>query len=155
MKAILFVLLAAVAAAPAAALAQGSSLPIVVHTDHDTYRAGEIMVIYGTVSPILSNEQIRMKITGSSLVEIAQFDVAQDGSYAHTVNTGGPNWRHHGEYTLQVWYGEATQSLLFDFEPGDRGADMSVVEVSDGRGGTFDVDYAIRGGSINDCGRGL
>lgn len=147
-KAILFVLLAAVVA-PTAALAQ-SSLPVVVHTDHDMYRAGDIIVIYGTVSPVLSNEQIRMKITGNALVEIAQFDVAQDGSYAHTVNTGGPNWRHHGEYTLQVWYGEATQSLLFDFEPGDREAELAVVEVSDGRGGTFDVDYAIRGGSIND-----
>ena len=144
----MFVLLAAVVA-PAAALAQ-SSPPVVVYTDHDMYRAGDIIVIYGAVSPVLPDEQVRMKITGNALVEIAQFDVAQDGSYAHTVNTSGPNWRHHGEYTLQVWYGEASQSLLFDFEPGDRGAELAVVEVSDGRGGTFDVDYAIRGGSIDD-----
>ena len=149
MKRSLLVLLVAVTL-PAMAVAQEGD-HVSVATDRDSYESGDIIVVSGMVWPVLPGHQMQMTITGDNkLVEVAQFDVALDGTYTYTVNTSGPKWNHDGEYIIQVQYGQETDNLMFDFAAGEADEKADIFEVADGRGGTFDVGYAVRGGAIND-----
>lgn len=135
---------------PAAAVAQEGDL-VSVDADRDSYESGDIIVVSGMVWPVLSGHQMQMTITGDNrLVEVAQFDVALDGTYTYTVNTSGPKWNYEGEYVIQVQYGQETDSLIFDFAVVGSDETVDIFEVADGRGGTFDVGYVVRGGTVND-----
>lgn len=143
------VLLAA-AILPVSVMAQEDA-NVRVATDQDSYESGDIVVVSGTVWPVLPGHQMQMTITGDNkLVEVAQFDVALDGTYTHIVNTSGPKWNYDGEYVIQVQYGQETANLRFDFAAGGANEEVDIFEVADGRGSTFDLGYAVRGGVIND-----
>ncbi len=119
-----------------------------VNTDAGLYRFGDLVVVYGTVTP-LPNQQITLKVqTESSVVQIDQFPVSQDGTYTYIVNTNGDQWSESGQYTILLRYGESSQALTFDFvASGVTDDDLLLFEVPDG-GGTFDVEYAIWGGAV-------
>lgn len=130
--------------------AHAQSNPIMIHADKDLYIAGEFIIISGEVMTVLPGEHARLQIQRNFddfLIEVAQFDVAQDGTYTYIVNTSGPSWDQDGEYTIRVWYGTESNTINIDFVT-EAATNMINYEVPDGRGGTFDLKYAIYGGDV-------
>ena len=124
--------------------------PIILHSDKDLYITGEFIIISGEVMTVLPGEHARLQIQRNAddfLIEVAQFDVARDGTYTYIVNTSGPSWDQEGEYTIRVWYGTESNTIGVNFVT-TAASQMINYEVPDGRGGTFDLNYTMYGGDI-------
>ena len=129
--------------------AQGDVLS--VSTSESTYEEGETIVISGEVSAIIGETPVTIQVFfENNLIEIAQLSVAQDGSYSHTVNAEGPLWGNDGEYTIRASYGVGNiAEINFDFVTERALSETSNnFEVDAGSSGTFDVEYTIRGGTV-------
>ena len=138
--------LVAALALPAAA----QENPIMLSTDQDSYMLGDDVVVWGSVSTVLPGEQMQMKVLyRDDVIMVDQFEVAADGSFARRVSSGGPNWDNSGSYVVRVWYGSDNISREFAYVAEDAGVPTAHIEVADGRGGTFDLEYAIRGGTVD------
>jgi predicted secreted protein with PEFG-CTERM motif len=116
------------------------------------YEQGETIVISGQVDVFLEKTPIIIQIFfGQNLVEIAQVDVAQDGSFTHTVIADGIYFQNSGKYTIRATYGltENVYETSFDFQTKkSAGTTTEIFEVKAGESGTFDVPYTIRGGTV-------
>jgi len=125
-----------------------------VNTDKLSYIDGDTIVISGNVKAILSGTPILIQIFDplSNRIEIAQKDVAQDGTYIHIIIATGPLWDKFGEYTVRVSFGPIdTVEAIFSFGPEEVMSETKkIFEVDAGSYGTFDVPYIIREGSIED-----
>lgn len=138
--------LVAVLALPAAA----QENHIMLSTDRDSYMLGDDVVVWGSVSTVLPGEQMQMKVLyGDDVIMVDQFEVAADGSFARRVSTGGQNWDNSGSYVVRVWYGSDNISREFEYVAEDADTPTRQIEVADGRGSTFDLGYAIRGGTVD------
>ena len=84
------------------------------------------------------------------MIQVAQFAVAQDGNFSHTIIAEGPQWKNEGEYTVKVVYGEDNiAETSFNFITANEIIQTtSNFEVNAGDSGTFDVKYSIRGGTV-------
>ena len=122
---------------------------IALNTDKDTYLLGDTIVVWGSISTVLPGEQIQMQILyREQVVMVDQFDVASDGTFARPVSSGGSNWDRSGQYVVRIWYGTDNTSRQFEYVAEDVSTPNRQMEVADGRGGTFDLEYAIRGGIV-------
>jgi len=125
-----------------------------VSTDKLSYFGGDTIVISGNVKAILSGTPILIQVFDplSNRIEIAQKDVAQDGSFIHTIKATGPLWEKYGEYTVKVSFGPVdTVEVIFSFSQEEVMSETKkTFEVDAGNYGTFDIPYVIREGSIED-----
>ncbi len=125
-----------------------------VNTNKLSYIDGDTIVISGNVKAILSGTPILIQIFDplSNRIEIAQKDVAQDGSFIHTIKATGPLWEKYGEYTVKISFGPVdTVEVIFSFGPeAVMSETKKIFEVDAGSYGTFDIPYVIREGSIED-----
>jgi len=125
-----------------------------VITDKSEYVEGETIVISGEVISILADTPIIIQILNTDVtrVEIAQKQVAQDGSFTHTVFATGPLWQKDGEYRVQISYGpNDSLETTFSFSTEETVSESGVnFEVDAGSYGTFDVEYSITSASIDD-----
>lgn len=127
--------------------------PITVQTDDKNYDEGDTVVVSGQVTTVVPGTPIVLQIFfEGNMINIAQITVAQDGSYTHTVIAEGPLWHKAGDYLVRASYGEDNiAESEFGFTPKTGIKDVTkIFEVDAGRSGTFDVEYTIRGGTIND-----
>jgi len=125
---------------------------ISVQTDSSNYDEGDIVVISGAVDTIIGSTPITFHLfLEESLVDIAQITVAQDGTFSHTIIAEGPLWKEPGDYVIRILYGEGNiAETEFSYSPkSDIPETLGVFEVAAGNI-TFDVEYAIKGGSIAD-----
>ncbi|MBM2851666.1 MAG: sorting protein [Candidatus Nitrosotenuis sp.] len=118
------------------------------------YTQGDTIVISGKVDALLAETPIIIQIfQGTNIVNIAQVEVAQDGSYTHTVIADGIYWKNSGTYTVKATYGVSGNAYdaTFDFQTKSKlNETTQIFEVKAGDSGTFDVPYTIRGGTIKD-----
>ena len=131
------------------AFAEGSLIS--VQTDNGNYDEGDTIVISGKVTTLIGDTQVTLQLfQETTLIEIAQIKVAQDGNYSTTINAWGPLWKNSGEYIIKVVYGEDnTAETLFNYTPkSDIFEITDDMEVTAGDSGTFDIRYTIRGGTI-------
>ena len=122
-----------------------------VATSENSYEEGETIVIAGNVTAIIGETPVTLQIFyEANLIEIAQLSVAQDGSFTHTINAEGPLWGSDGEYTVRASYGVGNiAETIFDFVTERALSETSNnFEVDAGSSGTFDVEYTIRGGDV-------
>ncbi len=122
---------------------------ISVQVSDSLFKEGDTIVISGTVSTIIEGAPVIIQIFhNENLIEIAQPEVAQDGSFSHTVRAKGPSWQQEGEYVIKATYGAGQISEAnFEFYK-EKPEISSLFEVDAGSSGTFDVEYTIRGGTI-------
>ncbi len=118
------------------------------------YKQGDAIVISGKVDAVLEKTPIIIQIFyGTNIVNIAQVEVSQDGSYTHTVIADGIYWKSDGKYTVKATYGVSgnVYETSFDFQTSSKaGETTQIFEVKAGDSGTFDVPYTIRGGMVKD-----
>lgn len=134
------------------AFSQSESL-LSVETSESTYDEGDTVVISGKVSTVILDTPITIQVFHeTTLVEIAQLEVGQDGSFTHTILAEGPLWNNDGEYVVRASYSQGNVvEVSFNFIT-KKGAPVTTntFEVDAGNSGTFDVEYTIRGGVIVD-----
>lgn len=146
----LFMVLVVVVVASCVGSVAAQDNSIQLNLDSTSYEDGDTMVVYGKVPTTLPDEQMRLQILyRSTVLLVDQFDVAQDGTFTYLVNTQGSQWVHDGQYTVRVWYGHDNTSQYFEYATKSIEDTLGMFEVADGRGGTFDVSYSIRGGDVN------
>lgn len=125
--------------------------PLTINISESMYEEGDTIVISGNVFPIIKDNPVTMRIYyGTNLIQVAQLEVAQDGSYSHAINAEGKSWEKDGEYTVIVSYGARdTVNAKFDFITEETLANtVNRYEVDAGSSGTFDVEYTIRKGTV-------
>ena len=124
---------------------------ITIFTNNEVFQEGDTIVISGKVQTVIGDTPITLQILrGDNLVEIAQINVAQDGSYSHTIIAEGPLWRNSGEYIARALYGEGNLvEANFSFLESEGISQVTdIFEVDAGNQGTFDIPYSINGGSL-------
>jgi len=128
-----------------------------VTLSEEVYFEGDVVVISGKVSTVIQETPVTIQMIRigdndeESIVEIAQIEVAQDGTFSHTVKAEGSQWRSEGEYVVRAFYGiDNIADVYFDFFiKGQEVLLIFEVEKPD-QSGTFDVEYIIRGGNVTD-----
>ena len=123
---------------------------ITIKTNSNSYKEGDTVVISGNVSTIIIGTPITLQIFNQgNLVDVAQFNVAEDGSYSYTIIAEGPYWVKSGEYTVRASFGEGNVAeTQFNFSPKSDVTATEIFEVDAGSHGTFDVNYSINGGTV-------
>lgn len=118
------------------------------------YEQGETVVITGRVDALLADTPMLIQIFNplQNLVEVAQVDVAQDGSFTHRIVADGTYFRTSGEYIIRGTYGISSNvyESTFEYQTKDiAGGTADTFEVRQpGTSGTFDIPYTIRGGTV-------
>ena len=124
---------------------------IEVQTDDNNYDEGDTIIISGKVTTVVGSTPVTLQIfLEGSVIEIAQIEVAQDGNYSHTIIAEGPLWKKQGNYIVKVSYGDGNiAELEFSYTPkSESTATNDNFEVDAGSYGTFDVEYTIKGGTL-------
>jgi predicted secreted protein with PEFG-CTERM motif len=129
--------------------------PITVQTDDKNYDEGDTIVISGKVITAIKGVNIVLQLfTEGNMIEIAQITIAQDGTYSHTILAEGPLWKKSGTYVVRSSYevgGGTIAEAEFEYVPkSDIVETKENFEVNAGSRGTFDVEYTIKGGIVND-----
>jgi len=133
-----------------------SQEPLEVSLSEEVYFQDDIIVISGQVTPVIEGDVtlqlIRLGESGEeSIVEIAQIQVAQDGTFVHEVHATGKQWQLEGEYVVRAFYGvNSIADVFFDFFKKDQGALLIFEVEKPDQSGTFDIGYIIRGGNVTD-----
>ena len=147
---ILLLLILPLAVICSPAFAQSASISL--ETDSDSYVSGDVIVISGNVGIFVTDTPIVIQIwKESTLVGVAQENVAEDGGFSATFRAQGGLWANDGVYTVRASYGvDNISETTFNFF-GD--VDYSAITLSQRDvtlpdGGTFDVGYMIKGGDI-------
>jgi len=130
--------------------AYAQSQLIFVQTSQNAYEEGETIVVSGNVTSIIAGEQVSLTIFhGTTLVDIAQVEVAQDGKYTSTFKAVGPLWTKDGTYIIRALYSKITIETSFEFYSKQALTETTdIFEVDAGSYGTFDVDYTVRGATV-------
>lgn len=124
---------------------------ISLSTSKSTYNEGDTIVVSGKVSTIIISTPVTLQIFyQGNLVEIAQLDVAKDGTFSHTIIAKGPLWKNSGDYVVRALYGQGniSETTFSFFNKGSAPETPENFEVDAGKSGTFDVKYTIRGGTV-------
>ncbi len=135
------------------AFAQSDNVPfLTVETDDDHYDEGDTVVISGRLSTVIVDTPIILQLWyEGNLLDVEQFDPAQDGSYSHTIIAEKPQWRHEGDYLIRVSHGDNIAETTITFTPKQEFLETTdSFEVKIPNGGTFDVEYTIIGGTVKD-----
>ncbi|MFQ5572649.1 MAG: PEFG-CTERM sorting domain-containing protein, partial [Nitrosopumilaceae archaeon] len=128
-----------------------------VTLSEEVYFEGDVIVISGNVSTIIQETPVTIQMihlgenNEESIVQIAQIEVAQDGTFSHTVKAEGPQWRSEGEYVVRAFYGvDTVADVYFDFFKKEQGTSLTFEVEKPDQSGTFDIEYLIRGGNVTD-----
>ena len=127
--------------------------PITVQTDDKNYEEGDTIVISGDVTTVVAGTPIVLQVFfEGNLIDVAQIDVSQEGTFSHTILAEGPFWHRSGDYLVRASYGDGNNAESeFSFSPkSDVVETTNIFEVDAGSSGTFDVKYTIKGGTIKD-----
>jgi len=127
-----------------------TDIPVSITTDKTSYDHSDTITIYGRVANV-SGFPVTLTVVSPihSVVTIAQLDVAKDGSFETTLNTGGEIWKQNGTYTIKVNYGTAGKSnkvfveLTGESSIGSSNCGSSEIDVEGNC-----VPYSISGGKV-------
>ncbi len=132
--------------------AQSDEIPfITLKTDDKQYDEGDTIVISGQVATVIVDTPIILQIWfEGNMIDIAQFHPAKDGSYSHTIIAEKPLWRNVGEHLVRISYGEGNiAESIINYTPKQEFVETTdSFEVEIPNGGTFDIEYSIKGGTV-------
>jgi len=128
-----------------------SSQNIILKSDNSAYVEGEIITITGSVEKVIPGMPISLTVFfGKNLIQVSQVNVSQEGEFTDTFTAAGPQWKNEGIILIRANYGENTSTeLSIDFFKKTSGTYRSNFEVKIPNGGTFDVPFTIKGGTVS------
>ena len=146
----LIVLFLMISSTPVFAQENLTSQILTLNTDKEAYYDGDVITITGKVAKVISGEEIILQIFfGKNLIGIDQVSVTQDGEFTKTIRTGGPLWQNEGSVVIKITYGKESTEAVFQFFK-QTGTDFaSIYEVDIPDGGTFDIEYTMKGGVVD------
>ena len=125
--------------------------PVTISTSSDIYYSGDSIVVFGKVQTIFENMPVTIQIhNNSNLVEVAQIDIALDGTFVKSFTASGPLWSNEGVYQISALYATVSTETTFEFFNQIINKSSAAFPVSIPNSGSFDVGYTMRGGEVND-----
>ena len=126
---------------------------IILNTDKGAYNDGDVITLTGSVEKVVAgldmSIQIFSEINGkTNLVEIAQVIVTEDGQFTKTFVAKGSQWQNEGTVIIKATYGPESNELSVKFFKYSDDTFRSSYEVDIPQGGTFDVNYTMKGGVL-------
>ena len=122
---------------------------VTISTSSDIYYSGDYVVVFGTVGTIFEGMPVIIRIhNDANLVEIAQVNVAKDGTYFKSFNASGSQWVNEGTYQASAKYATEVAETTFEFFGQVIDKSSAVFPVDIPNSGTFDIGYTIRGGEV-------
>lgn len=126
--------------------------PIVVTTDKLSYSDGDIIIVSGEVSDILSGMPITLQVIApnGNIVALQQFDVSFDKTFGTEITAGGKLMKQEGTYIIKVQYGTDKRTAESTFEFGTSVGTGTTQQTSGPSINVegFSVGYQITGGSV-------
>ena len=125
--------------------------PITINLSKDVYNKGDVLVVSGNVPVVFQGSpDLTIQILfEEQVIEIAQIQIAKDGTYAKDFNTNAKKWAHDGQYAVKVYYTEDIFSeIYFQFFQNIVTETSSVFPIDIPNSGTFDLEYTARGFDI-------
>lgn len=128
-----------------------------INLSKQVYFEGDVIVISGKVTTVIQDTPVTIQLISlgknneENIVQIAQVDVAQDGTFSHTVKAEGPQWKSEGDYVVRAFYGiDNFADEFFEFFKKEQGVSLNFEVEKPDKSGTFDIGYLIRGGNVTD-----
>jgi len=146
----LIVLLLMISSTPVFAQENLTSQVLTLSTDKEAYYDGDVITVTGTVAKVISGEEIILQIFfEKNQIGIDQLSVTADGEFTKTIRTGGPLWQNEGSVIIKITYGKESTEAVFQFfkHTGTDFASFYDVDLPDG--GTFDIEYTMKGGVVD------
>ena len=142
-----------ISVSPAFGQESQSGQKIILDTDKTAYNDGDVITLTGSVEKVVAgldmSIQIFSEIDGkTNLVEIAQLLVTEDGQFTKTFVARGSQWQTEGTVIIKATYGQESNELSVKFFRQSGTNFTSSYEVDIPQGGTFDVNYTMKGGII-------
>ena len=123
---------------------------ITLTADNTAYQEGDVITITGTIEKVLVGMPVTLQIFfEKNLIQVSQVKVSQDGEFTDTFTAAGPQWQNEGTVIIKADYGGASTELNIEFFKNTSGEYISNYEVKIPDGGTFDVQYTMKGGIIS------
>jgi predicted secreted protein with PEFG-CTERM motif len=123
---------------------------ITLASDNTAYQEGDVITITGQIEKVLPGMPVTLQIFfEKNLIQVSQVKVSQDGEFTDTFTAAGPQWQNEGTVTIKADYGGASTELNIEFFKNTSGVFTSNYEVKIPAGGTFDVQYTMKGGIIS------
>jgi len=77
-----------------------------ITTDKNSYKENDTIIVSGNVTALILDTPVALQVFHEGTWKVAaQIIVAQDGTFTHTIPTGGPQWQKDGTYTIRASYG--------------------------------------------------
>ena len=119
-------------------------------SDNTAYQEGDVITITGQIEKVIPGMPVTLQVFfEKNLLQVSQVKVSQDGKFTDTFTAAGPQWQNEGTVTINAGYGGQDTELNIEFFKNTSGEFTSNYEVKIPGGGTFDVQYTMKGGIIS------
>ena len=119
-------------------------------SDNTAYQEGDVITITGQIEKVIPGMPVTLQVFfEKNLLQVSQVKVSQDGKFTDTFTAAGPQWQNEGTVTINAGYGGQDTELNIEFFKNTSGEFTSNYEVKIPEGGTFDVQYTMKGGIIS------
>ena len=123
---------------------------ITLTSNNTAYQEGDVITITGQIEKVIPGMPVTLQIFfEKNLIQVSQVKVSQDGKFTDTFTAAGPQWNNEGTVTINADYGGESIELNIIFFKNTSGEFTSNYEVKIPEGGTFDVQYTMKGGIIS------
>ena len=123
--------------------------PLTLSTSTDIYYSGDYVVVFGHVETIFGDTPVIIRVHyNTNLIDVAQIEVAEDGTYAKSFYASGSQWENEGTYQISARYSTEFAEKTFEFFSQVVDKSSATFPVNIPNSGTFDVGYTIRGGEV-------
>ena len=143
-------LLMVISIPPVFAQEEFSGQNISLNIDKEAYNEGDVITITGNVEKVVAGLQVSLQIFfEKNLIQIDQVPVTEDGQFSTTFVAEGKQWQNEGIVVIKATYGAGSSAEISASFFKDTGTEFtSIYEVDIPDGGTFDVNYTMKGGII-------
>ena len=143
-------LLMVISIPPVFAQEEYSGQNISLNIDKEAYNEGDVITITGNVEKVVAGLQVSLQIFfEKNLIQIDQVPVTEDGQFSTTFVAEGKQWQNEGIVVIKATYGAGSSAEISASFFKDTGTEFtSIYEVDIPDGGTFDVNYTMKGGII-------
>ena len=89
-----------------------AGIPISIWTDKTEYDHNDVIMVTGQVANLVPGVPVTLTVTSplNNIVNVAQLNPAEDGSFETTMSTAGQPWKQNGSYKITANYGSNERS---------------------------------------------